>query len=788
MQKRFNRYRLTKQIASKPSGSVYLAHRINHASQKVLLEVFEAIYFASDQQSENFLQKAKKVKQLSHPSILPIQDLGIEQGHPYIVKEYLAKGSLHRHLDRLSPQRLSLQEALTIIFHVGQALSYAHRHHILHGSLKPENIFFNSNGEVLLADLGLAHSIDLTKIDFQFDLQTLSYMAPEQFVGSLTEKSDQYALACLAYKLITGRVPFAARDFSSMWAKHSTEPPIPLSDLVPNLPKPIEEAVLKAMAKNPSERYADISIFLRTLEIASFLPTSPLADSLIVPPATTLTKSITEPLQETESEAPLTTHNLKHWKHPQNGYHANKAVATPEVDTYLSSKDQITPPEIEAYHSNKALTTPEVEAYHSNKILATPEIDTHRSSKTLTIPEIDTYHSSKTLTIPEVDTYRSSKDQMTPPEIKAYHSNKALATPEVGTYVSSKDRMTPPGNTHFETLPKGRLSQAGKPLPPTLWLAFALSGIVILLGTLILYALVPSRPPTNEPVKNTPTPVIPKKSTPTSQHGQTSLTGGYAEQTNQIYNLTSEGTLDWIDWGLNGPEDVNHKHGVQQQINTFTIIGNDTSNRSGTTSIGIGNNNGNGTTGNNNGNNNGNGNTVNVSGSSSSSSSTPNGYDPNPSNSYYTPNGYGSSNNNNIGKSITISRVQRASYASNAKIWWSDGTPVMAAQPQQVSCIYVPGINNGFTFNVPASTTPRTLRVYLGVNGARGEFTASLNGKAYIDETLNAAYDPKGPQATGIYTLVFNSTVPDQVLTVTYTAITTDGSNGYAMLQAATLH
>src|SRR5437588_9775017 len=100
-----------------------------------------------------------------------------------------------------------------------------------------------------------------------------------------------------------------------MWTKHSTEPPIPLSDLVPNLSKPIEEAVLKAMAKNPSERYANVSIFLRTLEIASFLPTSPLADSLIVPPATTHTKSITEPLQKIESQASLTRDNLKHYNY-----------------------------------------------------------------------------------------------------------------------------------------------------------------------------------------------------------------------------------------------------------------------------------------------------------------------------------------------------------------------------------------------------------------------------------------------------------------------------------------
>ncbi|HEY4032792.1 MAG TPA: hypothetical protein VGL94_02370 [Ktedonobacteraceae bacterium] len=110
------------------------------------------------------------------------------------------------------------------------------------------------------------------------------------------------------------------------------------------------------------------------------------------------------------------------------------------------------------------------------------------------------------------------------------------------------------------------------------------------------------------------------------------------------------------------------------------------------------------------------------------------------------------------------------------------------AQPQQASGIYVTGTNSGFSFSVPASTTPRTLRVYVGANGARGQLTASLNGKAYIDETLNTTYNPSGPQGSGIYTLVFNSNTPNQILTIKYTAITSDSSNGYVMLEAATLH
>jgi len=87
-------------------------------------------------------------------------------------------------------------------------------------------------------------------LDYQSDPRNMCYMAPEQFVGSASEKSDQYALACLAYELLAGRVPFSAQSFAMMWASHYAQLLVPLSDLVPDLPKRIGKAMLKAMAKD----------------------------------------------------------------------------------------------------------------------------------------------------------------------------------------------------------------------------------------------------------------------------------------------------------------------------------------------------------------------------------------------------------------------------------------------------------------------------------------------------------------------------------------------------------
>jgi hypothetical protein len=176
-----------------------------------------------------------------------------------------------------------------------------------------------------------------------------------------------------------------------------------------------------------------------------------------------------------------------------------------------------------------------------------------------------------------------------------------------------------------------------------------------------------------------------------------------------MYNLTTEGRLDWIDWGLNAPGDVNRKNGVQEQISSFTLRGNGT--------------------------------------------------------------------------------IQRDDTYSNAYIW-SDGTPVANEDPGPnggVYGVYVVGLHNGFTISVQASTTARTLRVYIGTKLAQGQLMASLEGQTYTDTTLDTTTDPHNSQDNGIYTLTFNSRVPNQVLTVTYTAIATNGNNGATFLQAATL-
>src|SRR5205807_9753283 len=201
-------------------------------------------------------------------------DIGIEEGEPYVVSEYLPYGSLRSRLDSVSSEHLDVSDALNICVQLGEALSYAHQFNVIHGNIKPENILFDADGNALLTDFGLVGLIDINKLGYKSDAQAISYMAPEQFISNVSEKSDQYALACIIYELITGRVPFTAHGFSLMWLKHSTDAPMSPTKIVADLPKPIELALLKALANDPSERHDDVATFIEPFISASLPQTS----------------------------------------------------------------------------------------------------------------------------------------------------------------------------------------------------------------------------------------------------------------------------------------------------------------------------------------------------------------------------------------------------------------------------------------------------------------------------------------------------------------------------------
>src|SRR5947209_5261440 len=257
-------YRILAEIGSGSSGKVYQGKHIILTERTVAIKLLHS-HLRSAEEYERFVEEARILERLKHPHILHIFDVVIHEGFPYLVAEYAPHGSLRNHLNEYLPNPMPLEEALTVLTQVGRGLYYAHRHNVIHRDLKPENILFNAQGQALLADFGIATTLSTESIIHATITGTPSYMAPEQFQGTVSKESDQYALGCVAYELLTGRAPFTASDIFTMGINHLMREPLPPRQLNPQLPPHIERAILKAMAKQRSDRYADIKTFILAL-------------------------------------------------------------------------------------------------------------------------------------------------------------------------------------------------------------------------------------------------------------------------------------------------------------------------------------------------------------------------------------------------------------------------------------------------------------------------------------------------------------------------------------------
>jgi serine/threonine protein kinase len=262
--KQIGNYRVTAKIASGSYGTVYKAqHTI--LPRIVAIKVMHVTHLNSQKERDSFLKEARLLEKLKHPHILPIFDVGIEDDAPYMVAEYASKGSLRAMLKRYARRPVPLEEGLRILSQIGEALQQAHQQGIVHRDLKPENILFNGDGDALLGDFGIATVLETASIKHVDASGTPPYMAPEQFQSMISKESDQYALGCIAYEMFTGERPFNASDIFAMWLYHLRNAPVPPTQLNVHLPPHVEQAILKAMAKNRHERYIDVGEFINAL-------------------------------------------------------------------------------------------------------------------------------------------------------------------------------------------------------------------------------------------------------------------------------------------------------------------------------------------------------------------------------------------------------------------------------------------------------------------------------------------------------------------------------------------
>lgn len=272
-------YRLITLLGSGGFGSVYRGEHTILSGRVAAIKILHT-YLDSVEERNQFIQEAQLLANMQHPHILHIFDVGVDNGIPYLVAEYAPNGSLRNLIKQFALKILPIETSLSIISQIGQALEYAHQQNVIHRDLKPENILFNAQGDVLLADFGVATQLTTSSVKQVTINGTPSYMAPESFQGAVCKESDQYSLACIAYELLTGQAPFTAPDFFSMGFVHLTEPVIALTQHNPAIPPYVEAAILKAMAKKREDRHAHIRAFVAALNnddnfsVSTHVPTS----------------------------------------------------------------------------------------------------------------------------------------------------------------------------------------------------------------------------------------------------------------------------------------------------------------------------------------------------------------------------------------------------------------------------------------------------------------------------------------------------------------------------------
>lgn len=259
-------YRLTKLIGVGGFGEVYLGEHI-HLETQAAVKVMHARSLLSQEEVNDFRNEGRKIAHLTHPHIVHVLDFGIEGHTPFLVMDYAAHGTLRLRHPRGA--RLPMQLVLQYVRQIADALQYIHDHRMVHCDVKPENMLVGQNDELLLGDFGIAtvaQSFQLVSV--RNIAGTIAYMAPEQILEHPCPASDQYALGVVTYEWLTGERPFSG-NFFEIIAKHGNAPPVPLRTKVSAISPYVEEVVLKALGKNPQQRFASVKTFADSLDEAS---------------------------------------------------------------------------------------------------------------------------------------------------------------------------------------------------------------------------------------------------------------------------------------------------------------------------------------------------------------------------------------------------------------------------------------------------------------------------------------------------------------------------------------
>jgi serine/threonine-protein kinase len=247
------RYRIVRKLGSGGMADVYLAED-QELGRRVAIKILDGRHANDDQFIERFRREAKNAAALNHPNIVSIYDRGEAEDTYYIAMEYLDGRTLKELIvgHGQAPVRVAVEYARQIL----SALRFAHRHGIVHRDIKPHNVLVDREGRVKVTDFGIARAGTSQMTETGSIVGTAQYLSPEQARGGeVDQRSDLYSLGVVLYELLTGKTPFEGDTPVEIAMKHLSATPQTPSELRSDIPPELDMVILRALAKNPDERY-----------------------------------------------------------------------------------------------------------------------------------------------------------------------------------------------------------------------------------------------------------------------------------------------------------------------------------------------------------------------------------------------------------------------------------------------------------------------------------------------------------------------------------------------------
>ena len=269
------RYEIIQVVGKGGMATVYKA-RDNLLNRYVAVKVLKDEYSKDEVFVKRFRTEAQSAASLIHPNIVSVFDVGEDKGISYIVMELLESKTLKDYIEEKGP--LSSELTLKIAAQIASALEAAHKAHIVHRDIKPQNIILNQNLVAKVTDFGIAkvtNTTSATITSFGKTMGSVHYFSPEHAKGGYTDaKSDLYSLGVVMYEMATGKLPFDAESPVSVALKHIQEDPVPPIEVNPMVSRGLNDIILKAMEKSTATRYQTASEMLTDISIALSKPTN----------------------------------------------------------------------------------------------------------------------------------------------------------------------------------------------------------------------------------------------------------------------------------------------------------------------------------------------------------------------------------------------------------------------------------------------------------------------------------------------------------------------------------